>query len=102
MNMMGSSIQLFLLEKHAGCACAYIKKLTNFQNKNSGNSQIPKKLLRNREILLPTRSLRNKAKNSLIKQYHQHTHCIIINQTAVVAHVAQSSSSYLRIKKNGH
>ena len=48
-------------------------------------------------MLLPTISLRNKAENSLIKQYLQPTRCIIINQTAV-AHVAQRSSNYLRIK----
>ena len=41
MNMMGSSIQLLLTEKHAGRA--HIKNLTNFQNKNSHNSQISKK-----------------------------------------------------------
>ena len=40
---MGSSIQLLLTEKHTGRACSYIKKLTNFQNKNSHNSQISKK-----------------------------------------------------------
>ena len=39
--MMGSSIQLLLTEKHAGRA--HIKNLTNFQNKNSHNSQISKK-----------------------------------------------------------
>ena len=39
MNMMRSSIQVLLIEKHAGPACAYIKKLTNFQNKNSHNSK---------------------------------------------------------------
>ena len=39
MNMMKSSIQVLLIEKHAGPACAYIKKLTNFQNKNSHNSK---------------------------------------------------------------
>ena len=38
---MGSSIQLLLTEKHAGRA--HIKNLTNFQNKNSHNSQISKK-----------------------------------------------------------
>ena len=43
MNMMGSSIQLLLTEKHTGRACSYIKKLTNFQNKNPHNSQISKK-----------------------------------------------------------
>ena len=43
MNMMGSSIKLLLTEKHAGRACTYIKKLTNFQNKNSYNFQISKK-----------------------------------------------------------
>ena len=45
MNMMQSAVQLLLIEKHAGCACGYIKKLTNFQNKNSHNShfQILKK-----------------------------------------------------------
>ena len=40
---MGSSIKLLLTEKHAGRACTYIKKLTNFQNKNSYNFQISKK-----------------------------------------------------------
>ena len=83
MNMMGSSVQLLLLEKHAERAYDYIKKLANFQNENCYSSQF-----RNREILLPKKSLRNKPKNSLIKQYHQHTHCIIINQTAVVAHLS--------------
>ena len=39
--MMGSSIQLLLTEKHAGRA--HINNLTNFQNKNSHNSQISKK-----------------------------------------------------------
>ena len=34
MNLMGSSIQLLLFEKHTGRACGYIKKL---QNKNSHN-----------------------------------------------------------------
>ena len=43
MNMMRSSIQVLLIEKHAGPACAYIKKLTNFQNKNSHNSKKKKK-----------------------------------------------------------
>ena len=43
MNMMRSSIKLLLIEKHAGRACTYIKKLTNFQNKNSYNFQISKK-----------------------------------------------------------
>ena len=83
MNMMGSSVQLLLLEKHAERAYDYIKKLANFQNENCHSSQF-----RNREILLPKKSSRNKPKNSLIKQYHQHTHCIIINQTAVVAHLS--------------
>ena len=59
MNMMKSSIQVLLIEKHAGPACAYIKKLTNFQNKNYHNS---KKKNRNREILLPTISLKIKLK----------------------------------------
>ena len=40
---MGSSIKLLLIEKHTGRACTYIKKLTNFQNKNSYNFQISKK-----------------------------------------------------------
>ena len=65
MNMMGSSIKLLLTEKHAGRACTYIKKLTNFQNKNSYNSQISKKKkkkIRNREILLPTIQLKIKLK----------------------------------------
>ena len=43
MNMMRSSIQVLLIEKHAGPACAYIKKLKNFQNKNSHNSKKKKK-----------------------------------------------------------
>ena len=60
MNMMKSSIQVLLIEKHAGPACAYIKKLTNFQNKNSHNSK--KKKNRNREILLPTILLKIKQK----------------------------------------
>ena len=47
MNMMGSSIQLLLTEKHAGRA--HIKNLTNFQNKNSHNSQISKKKKKNSE-----------------------------------------------------
>ena len=65
MNMMGSSIKLLLTEKHAGRACTYIKKLTNFQNKNSYNFQISKKKkkkIRNREILLPTIQLKIKLK----------------------------------------
>ena len=64
MNMMGSSIKLPLTEKHAGRACTYIKKLTNFQNKNSYNFQISKKKkkIRNREILLPTIQLKIKLK----------------------------------------
>ena len=64
---MGSSIQLLLTEKHAGRA--HIKNLTNFQNKNSHNSQISKKKkkFRNREKLLSTMSLKNKAKSSIIK-----------------------------------
>ena len=60
MNMMKSSIQVLLIEKHARPACAYIKKLTNFQNKNSHNSKKKKK--RNREILLPTILLKVKQK----------------------------------------
>ena len=62
---MGSSIKLLLTEKHAGRACTYIKKLTNFQNKNSYNFQISKKKkkkIRNREILLPTIQLKIKLK----------------------------------------
>ena len=45
MNLIGPSVQLLLLEIHAGRACGYIKKLTNFQNKNShiSHSQISKK-----------------------------------------------------------
>ena len=65
MNMMGSSIKLLLTEKHAGRACTYIKKLTNFKNKNSYNFQISKKKkkkIRNREILLPTIQLKIKLK----------------------------------------
>ena len=63
MNLIGPSVQLLLLEIHAGRACGYIKKLTNFQNKNShiSHSQISKKKKKkkkkkigNREILLPT------------------------------------------------
>ena len=61
MNMMKSSIQVLLIEKHAGPACAYIKKLTNFQNKNSHNSKTKQKN-RNREILLLTISLKIKLK----------------------------------------
>ena len=41
MNMMGSSIQLLLTEKHAGRA--HIKNLTNYQKKNSHNSKKKKK-----------------------------------------------------------
>ena len=52
MNMMWSPIQL------PGYACAYIKKLTNFQKKNSHDYQISKKKIGNREILLPTISLK--------------------------------------------
>ena len=62
---MRSSIKLLLIEKHAGRACTYIKKLTNFQNKNSYNFQISKKKkkkIRNREILLPTIQLKIKLK----------------------------------------
>ena len=46
MNMMRYSVQssVLLLEKHAGRACSCIKKLTKFQNKNSHNSQIYKKI----------------------------------------------------------
>ena len=55
---MRSSIQL------AGHACAYVKELTNFQNKNSitpksqKRKKKEKKKIVNKEILLPTISLK--------------------------------------------
>ena len=51
MNLIGPSVQLLLLEIHAGRACGYIKKLTNFQNKNShiSHSQISKKKKKEKE-----------------------------------------------------
>ena len=84
MNMMRSSIQVLLIEKHAGPACAYIKKLTNFQNKNSHNSKKKKKQKQGNIII--NNIIKNKAKNSLIEQHHQYTRCIIISQTAVVTY----------------
>ena len=49
------------------------------------------------ETLLPTIK-KKQPKNSIKKQHHQHTHCIIINQTAVASSLAQSSSNDLGIK----
>ena len=73
MNMMGSSIKLLLTEKHAGRACTYIKKLTNFQNKNSYNFQISKKKKKNQKQrnITTNNTIKNKAKNGRIKQYLQ-------------------------------
>ena len=83
MNMMKSSIQVLLIEKHAGPACAYIKKLTNFQNKNYHNSKKKKQKQGN---IITNNIIKNKAKNSLLEQHHQYTHCIIISQIAVVTY----------------
>ena len=74
MNMMGSSIKLLLTEKHAGRACTYIKKLTNFQNKNSYNFQISKKKKKKNQKqrnITTNNTIKNKAKNGRIKQYLQ-------------------------------
>ena len=74
MNMMGSSIKLLLTEKHAGRACTYIKKLTNFQNKNSYNFQISKKKKKKNQKqrnITTNNTIKNKAKNGKIKQYLQ-------------------------------
>ena len=75
MNMMQSSIQL------AGHACTYIKKLTNFQNKNCRNSQISlsqkktkkKKKKKKKEEenqkqgnIITNNIIKNKPKNSII------------------------------------
>ena len=49
------------------------------------------------DLFLPTISLRNKAKNSLINEELSPACTFIINQTEVLAHIAQSSSNYLRI-----
>ena len=70
---MGSSIKLLLTEKHAGRACTYIKKLTNFQNKNSYNFQISKKKKKNQKQrnITTNNTIKNKAKNGKIKQYLQ-------------------------------
>ena len=70
---MGSSIKLLLTEKHAGRACTYIKKLTNFQNKNSYNFQISKKKKKNQKQrnITTNNTIKNKAKNGRIKQYLQ-------------------------------
>ena len=77
MNMMGSSIKLLLIEKHTGRACTYIKKLTNFQNKNSYNFQISKKKKKKKKKnkkqrkITTNNTIKNKAKNGRIKQYLQ-------------------------------
>ena len=71
---MGSSIKLLLTEKHAGRACTYIKKLTNFQNKNSYNFQISKKKKKKNQKqrnITTNNTIKNKAKNGRIKQYLQ-------------------------------
>ena len=76
---MGSSIKLLLTEKHAGRACTYIKKLTNFQNKNSYNFQISKKKKKKKKKkknqkqrnITTNNTIKNKAKNGRIKQYLQ-------------------------------
>ena len=62
---MWSLIQL------AGHACAYVKELSNFQNKNSHNSQISKKKKKekkivNKEILLPIISLKIIQHNTVV------------------------------------
>ena len=64
MNMMGSSIKLLLIEKDAGRACTYIKKLTNFQNNKKEKNQKQRNITTNNTI-------KNKAKNGRIKQYLQ-------------------------------
>ena len=95
---MGSSVQILLLEKHAGLHVATLKSLKTSKIRIPKSPKYKKKI-RNKETLLPTILLRNKVRNSLIKQYRHHTHCIAINQTAVTHHVVQSSSNYLmRIK----
>ena len=76
MNMMGSSIKLLLTEKHAGRACTYIKKLTNFQNKNSYKFKISKKKKKKKKNqkqrnITTNNTIKNKAKNGRIKQYLQ-------------------------------
>ena len=72
---MGSSIKLLLIEKHTGRACTYIKKLTNFQNKNSYNFQISKKKKKKKNQkqrnITTNNTIKNKAKNGKIKQYLQ-------------------------------
>ena len=73
---MGSSIKLLLIEKHTGRACTYIKKLTNFQNKNSYNFQISKKKKKKKKNkkqrnITTNNTIKNKAKNGKIKQYLQ-------------------------------
>ena len=71
---MGSSIKLLLTEKHAGRACTYIKKLTNFQKKNSNNFQKQKKKKKKNQKqrnITTNNTIKNKAKNGRIKQYLQ-------------------------------
>ena len=65
MNLIGPSVQLLFLEIHAGRACGYIKKLTNFQNKNShiSHSQISKKKKKKKK--------KRKKKSETGKYYYQ-------------------------------